>query len=309
MLIKMQYTVMDSVVKSVYLFHRDGTPLLQVPLDETDKQKPESIKGLFERLFNAIDDVFTELGHSEIRSVTVNGGLFVYKVLDPFLFAVYTNKPKSEEFARFLVEQVEYEFERVYADLPRIDDSSVYENHFNPFESKIREIFEILVNLHSDYPKLLTYLPSFVPLFRLNEVLSLGLDIISGYPHDTIKLVRHLDLLFSDDQGLEDVIARTIGRYSGNQIAKNHFEPSMVINQENVLELLNEISVTKLDASNELFDVVLCPVCREKTSEKPMCHFFSGFIEGALDNPGIEVEEVSCKAAGARSCKFKLHIS
>ncbi len=305
----MQYTVMDSVVKSVYLFHRDGTPLLQVPLDENDKQKPESIKGLFERLFNAIDDVFTELGHSDIRSVTVNGGLFVYKVQDPFLFAVYTNKPKSEEFARLLVEQVEYEFDRVYIDLPRIGDSSVYEEHFNPYESKIREIYATLLNLQTEYPKLLAFLPSFVPLFRLNEVLSLGLDIISGYPHDTIKLVRQLNFLFSDDQGLEDVIARTIGRYAGNQIAKNHFEPSMVINQENVLELMNEISVTKLDESNEIFDVVLCPVCREKTSEKPMCHFFSGFIEGSLDNPSISVEEISCKATGEKSCRFKLHLS
>ncbi len=305
----MQYTVMDSVVKSVYLFHRDGTPLLQVPLDETDKQKPESIKGLFERLFNAIDDVFTELGHSEIRSVTVNGGMFVYKVQDPFLFAVYTKRAKSEEFARLLVEQVEYEFERVYIDLPRIGDSSVYEGHFNPYESKIREIYMTLLNLQTEYPKLLAFLPSFVPLFRLNEVLNLGLDIISGYPHDTIKLVRQLNLLFSDDQGLEDVIARTLGRYAGNQIAKNHFEPSMVINQENILELLNEISVTKLDESNEIFDVVLCPVCRERISDKPMCHFFSGFIEGALDNPSISVEEISCKATGEKSCKFKLHIS
>ncbi|MFW9920743.1 MAG: V4R domain-containing protein [Candidatus Thorarchaeota archaeon] len=296
-------------MKSVYLFHRDGNPLLQVPLDEADKIKPQSIKGLFERLFSAIDEIFTELGHPEIRSVAVNEGLLVYKVQDPFLFAVYTNKPKSEEFAKQLVEQIEYEFERVYNDLPRIGDSSVYEGHFNPFESKIREIYETLVNLRKEYPKLLAYLPSFVPLFRLNEVLNLGLDIIAGYPHDTIKLVRQLNLFFSDDQGLEDVIARTIGRYSGHQIAKNHFEPSMVINQENVLDLLNEISVTKLDETNEVFDVVLCPVCREKTSEKPMCHFFSGFIEGALDNPSISVEEISCKATGERSCKFRLLIS
>lgn len=305
----MQYTVVDSIVNTVYLFHRDGNPLLQVPLDASDKMKPESIKHLFERLFCAIDDVFTELGHSDIRSVTVNGGLFVYKAQDPFLFAAYTRKPKSEEFAKQLVEQVEYEFERVYSDLPRIGDSSVYESHFSPFETKVREIYETLVHLQKDYPKLLQFLPSFVPLFRLNEVLSMGLDIIAGYPHDTIKLVRQLDLLFSDDRGLEDVIARAIGRYAGNQIAKNQFDPSMVMNQENVLELMNEISVTKLDSTNEVFDVVLCPICREKHSEKPMCHFFSGFIEGALDNPRLSVQEISCKAVGDKSCRFKLLFS
>jgi len=300
---------MDRYVKTVYLFHRDGNPLLQVPLDESEKTKPEVVKNLFERLFSAIDDVFTELGHSEIRSVAVNGGLFVYKVQDPFLFAAYTNQPKYEEFSKQLVEQIEYEFERVYSDLPRIGDSSVYEGHFNPFESKILEIHETLLHLQKEYPKLLGFLPSFVPLFRLNEVLSLGLDIIAGYPHDTIKLVRQLNLLFYDDHDLEETIARTLGRYSGNQIAKNQYEPSMVRNQENVLELLNEISVTKLDATNEIFDVVLCPVCREKHSEKPMCHFFCGFIEGVLDNPTISVEETSCKATGAKSCKFRLHIS
>jgi predicted hydrocarbon binding protein len=83
----------------------------------------------------------------------------------------------------------------------------------------------------------------------------------------------------------------------------------MVLTQTDVLGLLNEISVSKLESSNEIFDIVICPECRDKTSEKPMCHFFSGFIEGALDNPGISVEEISCKAAGGEMCRFKLHIS
>ncbi len=305
----MQLALLDSVIKNVYLFHRNGTPLLDVPLDASNKLRPETIKGMFERLFDAIDEVFTELGHTDIRSVTVNDGLLVYKVQDPFLFTVYTNRPKYEEFARYMVEQVEYEFSRVYSDIPRLGTSEVYESHFDPFEARIREIYETLARLYQDYPKLMAFLPTFVPLFRLNEVLSLGLDIIAGYPHDTIKLVRQLNPLFSDAPELIDAIARTIGRYSGCEIAKRHFEPSLVRNQSDVLHLLNEISVTKIDESNEVFDIVLCPVCRNRVSEKPICQFFSGFIEGVLDNPGISVEETACKATGAQSCRFKLNMS
>ncbi|MHA2425439.1 MAG: V4R domain-containing protein, partial [Candidatus Thorarchaeota archaeon] len=67
-----------------------------------------------------------------------------------------------------------------------------------------------------------------------------------------------------------------------------------------------EISVAKLDSNQEFFDVVLCPICRGKTSNKAICQFFSGFIEGALDNPGITVEETTCRAQGAKSCRFTL---
>jgi len=300
---------MDTVINTVYLFHRDGTPLLQVTLNQDEVPKPESIKGLYERLFSAIEEIFSQLGHEEIQSVNVNDGLLVYKTYDPFIIAAYANSRKSEQFAKFLVEQIEYEFQRVYCDIPKIDSSSVYEGHFNPFRSKVTEIYEILIGLQKEYPKLLSFLPSFVPLFRLNEVLHLGLDIVEGYPYDTIKLVRQLELIFSDSKELEEVTARAIGRYSGYLIARNHFAPSMVLNQTDVLGLLNEISVSKLDASNEIFDIVLCPECRDKKSEKPMCHFFSGFIEGALDNPSISVEEISCKASGGAMCRFKLDIS
>ena len=145
-----------------------------------------------------------------------------------------------------------------------------------------------------------------MPLRRLHEVLNLGLDIIDGYPDDTIKLIRRLGKYFSDDKEIVDIVARTLGRYTGHMIAKNRFQNEPVIDHEKVLKLLNEISVAKLDTTNDVFDVLLCPICRGKTAAEPICDYFSGFIEGALNNPIISVEEITCRAKGEQSCRFKL---
>ena len=101
----------------------------------------------------------------------------------------------------------------------------------------------------------------------------------------------------------------TLGRYSGHMIARDRYQGELVIDHDKVLKMLNEISIVKFDPSKECFDFQLCPICRDKKSEKPICEFFSGFIEGALDNPSIEVEEITCKAKGDKFCRFKIHRS
>jgi predicted hydrocarbon binding protein len=222
------------------------------------------------------------------------------------LFVVHTEDPKYEQFAKLLVKQVEHEFSTFFDERLNDREFFVNVNNFSSFEPKILELYNSLKKLQDHYPEILEFLPSFIPLSRLYEVLNLGLDIIYGFPDDTIKLVRQLSTFFADDPGIEEVVAQTLGRYSGHRIAKSRFKGKLVLSPEEILQLLNEISVTKLDSNHEFFDVVLCPICRGRTSEKPICQFFSGFIEGAFDNPGITVEETSCRALGAKSCRFTL---
>ncbi|MHA1637747.1 MAG: V4R domain-containing protein [Candidatus Thorarchaeota archaeon] len=294
------------MIKTVYVLHLNGTPVLQVDLEKPKDDGMGSFLDLFGGFSSAINTLIGELGHKEIKSITVGDGVLVYSSSEPLLFVVHTTDTKQEIFGRVLVKQIEHEFLKTFSDI--IDDERAFvdSDRFTLFSATIRNVYYSLRKLHTDYPHILEFLPSFIPLGRLYEVLNLGLDIIDGFPEDTIKLVRKLHKYFSKEEGLEEIIARTLGRYSGNRIARIRFEKEFVIGHRNVLELLNEISVVKLDTKDEVYDIVLCPVCRGRTSENPICHFFSGFIEGAIDNPSISVDQVSCRAQGDKSCRFKL---
>jgi len=297
---------MNEMIKTVYVLHLDGIALLSVSPEKSTEDDPDSFMNLFGGFSSAINTLLMELGHKELKSITVGDGVLVYSSQDPVLFVVHTTNPKHEQFAKLLVKQIEHEFFKFYNGKLDDDNFFVIGDNFTPFESKISEIYENLNKLNREFPEILEFLPSFIPLSRLYEVLNLGLDIIEGYPDDTIKLVRQLDKHFIDDQSIEEVVAQTLGRYSGHRIAKVRFQDKLVIDSEKVLELLNEISVTKFDKKNEYYDMVLCPICRGKTAEKPMCHFFNGFIEGAFDNPNISVEQISCRGCGDKSCRFKI---
>jgi len=298
---------LDELIRTVYILHTNGVPILSVDPNSSLVQKTEPFINLFGGLSSVISTLLSELGHSESKSVAING-ILVYSLKEPYLFVIHAPDSKYEHFARILVKQIEYEFQRVYNGTSLEQETSTDIEKFKPFEAKIKEIHNTLANIQTTYPEILSFLPSkeFIPLFRLNEALHMGIDIVAGYPFDTIKFVRQLGLFFADEEGLEKIIALTLGRYSGARISRERYPSEVTMSQDKVLELLNEISVTKYDKQNEIFDVVLCPICREKTSSEHMCHFFSGFIEGVLDNPRISVKEIACKAVGDTSCQFKL---
>ncbi len=289
----------------VYILHLDGTPVLRVDTRDLTKDSFDGFMGLFGGFSSAINTLVQELGHKEIKSIRVGDGVLVYSSTDPLLFVVHINDPKYEQFSKLLVEQVEHEFFDQYEDTLEDDNVFVFCDIFNPFKSTVMDIYNNLLKLDIDHPDLLDFLPEFIPLSTLHDVLNMGLDLIKGYPNDTIKLVRKLEEYFKEDTDLTNV-ALTLGRYSGHKIAKERYHSDFMIDADKVLKLLNEISIVRFDPTKELFDFQLCPVCRGKQSEKPMCHFFSGFIEGAIDNPSITVNEVTCKARGDKSCSFKL---
>jgi predicted hydrocarbon binding protein len=275
------------------------------PEKATEKESG-SFMDLFGGFSSAVNTLLVELGHKELKSITVEDGILAYSSQDPVLFVVHAVNPKYEQFAKLLVKQIEHEFIKFYDEKLKDREFFVNCDNFTPFESKIKELYSSLKKLQENYPEILEFLPSFIPISRLYEVLNLGLDIIYGYPDDTMKLVRQLNTYFADEPGIEEVIAQTLGRYSGHRIAKTRFKNKLVLEPEKILQLLNEISVAKLDSNHEFFDVVLCPICRGRTSKKAMCQFFSGFIEGAFDNPSITVEETSCRALGDKTCRFTL---
>ncbi|TXT56526.1 MAG: hypothetical protein BAJATHORv1_20115 [Candidatus Thorarchaeota archaeon] len=294
------------MIKTIFVVHRDGIPLLRVSLVEKKNDELEEFLELFGGVSSAINTLIMELGHKELRSVSVDEGALVYSSKGPMLFIIHTTEDADEPFAKLLIKQIEYDFIESYNHLFNDDEFFVHRDRFAPFESRIREIFTKLNTINQEYPELLEFLPTFVQLSQLYEILNIGLDLIKGYPEDTIKLARKIKDYFKEDDNQQKVIAKTLGKYSGHIIAKQTFKGEFVIDQQDVRELLREISVVKFDKKEEVFDITLCPICRNRTSETPMCHFFSGFIEGALDNPSITVQEISCRATGDKSCRFRL---
>ncbi|MBD3405980.1 MAG: hypothetical protein GF411_07640 [Candidatus Lokiarchaeota archaeon] len=294
------------MIKTIFVVHRDGVPLLRVSIDAKREDELEEFLELFGGVSSAINTLIKELGHKELRAVSVEEGSLVYSSNGPILFIIHTTKDDDETFAKLLIKQIEHEFIESYEQFFSEEEFFVHRDRFVPFEKNIRDIYTQLNTLNKQYPELLEFIPSFVHLSQLYEILNLGLDLIKGYPDETIKLVRQIDKHFKENDNQQIAIIKTLGRYSGHIIAKQTFKGEIVIDQRDVYDLLSEISIVKYDKKEEVFDVTLCPICRNRSAENPMCHFFSGFIEGALDNPSISVKEISCRATGDKSCKFKL---
>ncbi|MHA1771497.1 MAG: V4R domain-containing protein [Candidatus Thorarchaeota archaeon] len=298
---------MNSIIQTVMIIHMDGLPLLSIDLDPSTTEGIEGFVNLFGGFSSAINALLKELGHKEIKSITVSDGVLVYSSHNPLLFVVHASDEEYEKFAEILINQIRREFFSTYGDILHDEGTIALADTFMAFKARIEEIYESLRNIVEKYPALLQYLPVDIPLQRLYELLHVGLDIIEGYPDDTIKIVRKLDQYFTEDVETVDKLSYAIGLYSGHMIAKERLKREYVVNLQHVLKLLEEISVVSLDTKRELFNIKLCPICRGKTADRPICGFYSGFIEGALDNPAISVKEIACRAMGNESCQFKLY--
>ncbi len=297
---------MNNPLQSAIIIHMDGLPLLDVNLDPEQERGMDGLVNLFGGFSSAINALMRELGHKEIKSITVADGVLVYSSHEPLLFVVHASDEKYEKLAEIFIKEIQREFLVSYED--EIHDENILSNmeSFEPFAERVTDIYESLTIIDGKYPDLIEYIPSDIPLIELYELLHVGLDIIEGYPDDTIKIVRRLDQYFKGKEQTIDDLAFAIGKYSGRVIAQERFKKEYIITPKHVLKLLEEISVVKLDSENDLYDMKLCPICRGKRADRPICGFFSGFIEGALSNPAISVREVACKAMGEPSCKYKL---
>ncbi len=293
-------------INAVHIIHQDGIPIISSRLSVHKASEVKSFEDLFGGFSSAINSLIQQLGHKELRSIEVENGILVYSFKKPIIFVVFADSLASEYFAKILVKQIEYEFFQEYGELLMQDDAYIRGERYLGFKSTINTLYEQMLQIDSKFPRLLEFLPAFIPLHYIYVVVNLGEDIIRKYPHATIKLVRDLPLYFEDNIEIQHLVERTIGRYAGFHIIERMGDETIIMDQKNISKLLNEISVCKYDKKHDAFNIILCPICRGRTSDRPMCDFFSGFIEGALRNPSMQVEEVRCKARGDEFCRFQL---
>ncbi len=298
---------MDSNVDSIHIIHQDGIPLLTVKLAESGISRDQLFEELFGGFSSAINTLILQLGHKELKSIAVQDGLLVYSFKEPVIFVAFTTRPEMEHFTKIFVKQVEYEFFKEYGGTLMDGDSYVRGEKYLKFKNAINTLYQQLTTIDQEHPQFLTFLPSYIPLHYMYIMFNLAREMIEKYPDATIRTIREVPIYFESDKHLEPIVERALGRYVGFQIVKRFLDDRFIVEPGDVLKLLNEISVSKYDRKDETFNIVLCPICRGRTSNDPICQFFSGFIEGAIGNPSITVDEITCKARGDESCKFKLN--
>ncbi|MHA1684938.1 MAG: V4R domain-containing protein [Candidatus Heimdallarchaeaceae archaeon] len=129
-------------------------------------------------------------------------------------------------------------------------------------------------------------------------------SLLESYPDETIKLVRSLYKQYTGDVGAK--ILTAIGHFFGYRLNEKANKDKIVTTIDDLLKLLNEISVAEFNKGNSEIVLEISPVCRGFTSEDPMCHFFTGFIKVVLNNPLLTITETKCRAKGDKYCTFEI---
>ncbi|MHA1228754.1 MAG: V4R domain-containing protein [Candidatus Hodarchaeales archaeon] len=292
------------MILGVYVFLTSGLPIFFTNLS---KEKSDINEILFAGISSAINMFVKEIAQSDLESIEIEDGKLLYKVDKDLIFVVHTRGKKGELIGEYLINFLGTEFKSKYGHIIQENPNSVVDNSlFWPFEDEIEKAYEKLVKLSKDQPELFKILPTDIPISLIDELEKEGKNLIKGFPNDTIRLIRRLDEKYKGKK-VRDQIMLSLGKFFGREIAKKEI-PERVgsLTEKETLKLLNEISITKFDRKKSSFSLAICPICRKKSSDKPMCHFFSGFISGCFNNPRLLITESSCKAAGGKNCIFKI---
>ncbi|MDJ0658507.1 MAG: 4-vinyl reductase [Crocosphaera sp.] len=141
------------------------------------------------------------------------------------------------------------------------------------------------------------------------ELLDMAQKLINLYP-DFVAAVRDIDT----NPTIDDQQMLTLGNYVGQGLLKQGKIKAVSVN--NLVSAINKLIVPSLSyfmiaegQDNEL-QVHANPFCLYKTSDVPSCYFLRGMIEGLLASVShlreFTVEEITCKATGDDSCRFKM---
>jgi len=290
------------VINGVYIFWTSGLPIFHTTLDSG---KAEINQILFAGISSAINIFVKELAQSDLESINIEDGTLKYSIHKELIFVIHCTGKKGSLLGGFLLWQIRTEFLQQYAQIiENSSDSFIDSSLFYPFNTTVNGIHNDLILLYDRHESLFNYISEEIPLSLIQELLKEGDNLIEGFPNDTIRLIRRLDTKYEEE--VKEKIMFSLGVYFGIEISKKKFPNRVGLNQTEILNLLNEISVAKLDKKSHLYTLSICPICRGKTSTDPMCHFFAGFIEGGFDNPKLHIIEETCKAKGDQYCTFKI---
>ena len=289
------------MISEVYIFLTSGIPIFHSNLNQEHKSVNPV---LFGGLSSAMNMLVKEVANAELQSINVEDGTLHYSARDDLIFVIHSKGLKSRRLAGFLIKQVMKSFTEDFEIILKEPKKMINNTIFQMFEPKMLEIHDSFMKLYESQPNLFKYIPDDIPLDIIQDLLKEGENLVEGFPNDTIRLVRRLDDKY--DAQINRKVLFSLGIYFGIELSKIYFSDTVTISQNEVLKLLNEISVAKFDKKTRTYILSICPICRGKSSKDPMCNFFAGFIEGCFDNPNFKIQEVTCKAKGDNNCSFSV---
>ncbi|MCA9935863.1 MAG: 4-vinyl reductase [Ardenticatenaceae bacterium] len=204
----------------------------------------------------------------------------------------------------------------------------------------MNEVANVALELNYHYPNkmgriILTAMEEIMGRHGVNAVLNLAHlhDLVNNYPPNNLSLDFTFEEVSAIQQALDDMFGERGGRglalRAGRETWKyalKEFAPVLGITDlasrilplgmkikiglEVFAETFNKFTDQRVrlgeDSRGYLWVIETCPMCWQRTSEKPCCHLAVGLLEQSLDwvsrGKRFRVEEVSCIACGDDSC-------
>ncbi len=206
----------------------------------------------------------TEMEIGNIRSMTTQDYKLIYLKYQKLLFVTLADIKLEETKIQTMLNQLA---------------SSFYE-----------KFKDILANWSQD----LTVFGSFIPKMDSIVIDTItGLFFIEKYPRNIVSIVDYIGKNYSLEY--QD----SIGRALAEKILSNRY--SNIVKKRNLKKELSRITVIK-DFNDDFIELSVCPFCREKQTEAPVCNFITGFIKGMLQSD-VWVEK-TCVSCGDNYCSF-----
>lgn len=293
------------MIQGIYIFNKNGGVIFSFQFKENTTQE-DIEKSVFTGLSSTVNFQVKELENEAIRSILTSVGLLIYTVIDGLVYVIQLTEREDEFFGGLLLKQIELEFKEFFKEQLMDNKEILNVTNTKQFEKYIMDTYQRMMDLYEANPVFFNLFPINIPLTFLLEILGDSKDLIDGFPNQVIAIIRQIEEKYTEPY-IRDQVMYFLGKYIGYHIGQAKTIKTVTTNMRDVLRLLNEIAIATYQAEKEKIVLELCPICRDKTADRMICDFYSGFIEGVFDNPKISVTEVSCRAIGDKHCEFKIN--
>lgn len=287
------------MIRDLYIVRKGGKTLFHMSFGSAGDNQVDQV--MFGALSGTVEALLQEMGQGALHTMSTKEGFFFFTTRDQLTFVAHATTQNGSRLNELFIKVVENEFFRDYSSLvEKIGDMSL--KPFKAFKNKVELIHQTLSSLQDVNQGLLRVIPFSLGLTEVVQFSHEATMFVKDFPITIIADLRSLDKKIPPER--QQDYKHGLGFFVGSKIAEKRFHGKVGIEPAEVAQLLKEISV--LDHKDQSFSLKVCPECRAKHSLEPYCHFFRGFVEGALDNPRVRVEETSCQAMGQKTCTFTL---
>jgi predicted hydrocarbon binding protein len=257
------------VLHTVYILDANsGIELLSKQFYNEEDDETAIDPTLISGLLNAIFN-FSQIEIGSLKEVQAENFTFAYRQEGDILVVALVESDTDKDLLENTLSSVASQFLERY---PNATQKAYNRAIFMGFEEVLDQIFysEVLEYLTEDYPE---------------KLVARVLKMYKLYP---------------------PVLIETHGVHVGAFIREKE---SGEVDLHKLQKELSKFSVVELGRENEKEKVslLICPFCEGRKSNRPMCHFVTGFIKGFFDlSKKRAVTETHCFGCGHDACTFSV---